>query len=873
MALSPGTRLGPYEVTAPIGAGGMGEVYRAHDTKLNRDVALKVLPERFTSDPDRLARFQREAKVLASLNHPNIAAIYGIEDSNATHALVMELVEGPTLADRIAQGPIPVDEALPIAKQIAEALEAAHEQGIIHRDLKPANVKVREDGTVKVLDFGLAKAMEPAAAMSPDASMSPTITTPAMTQAGVIQGTAAYMAPEQALAKKGVDKRADIWAFGVLLYELLTGKQLFTGDNTGEILAKVIRDEPDLSGAPAQLQRLLKRCLEKDPKKRLRDIGDMELLLGQGEAPPISGARGLRNWPWIATAAALVIALAVLLFVFAQSRETPGPALLANIASPEGTTLIQSFAISPDGRFLAMAPEGRGQRQLWLRKMDTGELLPMPNTEGARRPFWSPDSREIAFFADGKLKKVAVGGGLVQSLCDVANPQGGSWSRGGVIVFSPGTRGISIQRVASSGGMAIDVTTTKGDLGNPVFLPDGRRFLYVARGGTAESSGIFVSSLDGAENRRLLADVSPTVFAPSAEGHQTGHLLFIRDKTLMAVPFDAGRVQLAGDESPVAAGVVSAAVSENGMLVYSTDQGPGQALNQLGWYDRTGKFLAPVTAPGAVLEPAISHDEKSVAFRRITNGKSDLWVRDLNRGTETRITENSSSAAPFWSPQDDRIVFQSAQNGVSELYQRLSSGTGRDERILQGEISPWPSQWSRDGQYIVYFEVGSRNKRDIWVLPTERNRKPIPFLTTEADEFMGQLSPDSHWMAFTSDRSGRRDVYVRPFPPGEGEWTISVAGGRAPRWRGDGNELFFVAADGNMTAVPVKGIIAGAKPSFEAGTPVELFDANLAHAGLDTAFEYDVTADGNRFLIDTGPRGAPATQLTAVANWQAGLRK
>jgi Tol biopolymer transport system component len=308
------------------------------------------------------------------------------------------------------------------------------------------------------------------------------------------------------------------------------------------------------------------------------------------------------------------------------------------------------------------------------------------------------------------------------------------------------------------------------------------------------------------------------------------------------------------------------------MLVYSTNQGPGEALNQLGWYDRTGKFLAPVSAPGAVLEPAISHDEKSVAFRRSTNGKSDIWVLDLNRGTETRITAKSSSAAPFWSPQDDRIVFQSAQNGVSELYQRLSNGSGRDERILQGEITLWPSQWSRDGQYIVYFEVGSKNKRDIWVLPIERNRKPIPFLTTEADEFMGQLSPDSHWMAFTSDRSGRRDVYVRPFPSGEGEWTISVAGGRAPRWRGDGNELFFVAADGNMTAVPVKGII-GAKRSFEAGTAVKLFDTNLAHAGLDTAFEYDVTADGNRFLIDTGPRGAPATQLTAVANWEAGLGK
>jgi dipeptidyl aminopeptidase/acylaminoacyl peptidase len=324
------------------------------------------------------------------------------------------------------------------------------------------------------------------------------------------------------------------------------------------------------------------------------------------------------------------------------------------------------------------------------------------------------------------------------------------------------------------------------------------------------------------------------------------------------------------DASPLANGVISATASANGILVYSNDG--AEAANQLGWYDKTGKLLFPVSAPGAVYEPAIAHDEKSVAFRRTTNGKSDIWVHDLDRGRETRITQNSSSSAPFWSPQNDRIVFLSAQNNVSELYQRLANGSGRDEPLLPGEISLWPSQWSRDGRYIVYFEVRSKNNRDIWVLPTEGNRRPIPFLKTEADEFMGQLSPDSHWMAFTSEKSGRREVYVRPFPPGEGEWHISVAGGRAPRWTRDGTEMVFVDADENMTAVAVKGTF-GAKPSFEAGTPMKLFDANLAHAGLDTAFEYDVTADGNRFLIATAPRGAPAMQLTAVANWETALRK
>jgi serine/threonine protein kinase/Tol biopolymer transport system component len=853
-----GTKLAHYEITSHLGAGGMGDVYQATDTKLSRSVAIKFLPEAFSHDPGRMARFQREARVLASLNHPNIAAIYGVEEIDRRHFLVMELVPGETLADRIKEGRIPLVESLAIARQMANALEAAHEKGITHRDLKPGNIKIRPDGMVKVLDFGLAKFGSDATSGA-DLQELPTLSM-ATTQPGVIVGTAAYMAPEQARGKP-VDKRADIWAFGVVLYEMLTGARLFQGEDLTETLASVVKEEPDLSAVPVSVRLLLERCLEKDPKKRLRDMGDIELLMGQAEALPVSRGGGLRQWVWIAATAALTLTLAALSFV--HFRETAPPALLATIDPPEGTTVLQGLAISPNGRFLVMAPEVQGRRQLWLRSMDVDQLQPMPDTEDAVQPFWSPDSRNIAFFANGKLKKVTLSGGPVQSLCNVADPFGGSWSNDDVIVFSR-DRGMAVQRVDARGGTPVDVIKDQGDLRYPVFLPDGRRFLYLVRGGAAEN-GIFVSSLDGTEKRRILTDLSPPVFAPSAPRARTGHILFIRENTLMTAPFNASSAQIAGDILPLAQGATSPTASDDGVLLYS--MASGTRSDQIGWYDRDGKFLGSVGDPGAVGGPAISHDEKSVVFSRA----SFLWI--LNRGTETRLTD-LPGAAPFWSPQDDRIVFQANRTGNSKLYQRASSPGGTDELVLDDKGS-WPTQWSRDGKYIVYFEVGySKNKRDIWVLPTNGSRKPIPFMTTEADEFMGQLSPDSRWMAFTSDRSGQPDVYVRSFPSGEGERRISISGGRAPRWKGDGTELYFIGENGKLMAVRVKGSPAGTKPAFEAETPVELFDAHVVRAGQDTLFQYDVTADGKRFLINTNTSSSKSTRvLTVVTNWADRLRK
>jgi Tol biopolymer transport system component/predicted Ser/Thr protein kinase len=861
MSYSPGDRLGAYEILSLIGAGGMGEVYRARDTKLKREVALKVLPDAFASDPERMARFQREAEVLACLNHPNIAQIYGVEE----RALVMELVEGEAL-----KGPLPVETALNYARQIADALEAAHEKGVTHRDLKPANIMITPAGVLKVLDFGLAAYSLAREGGDSTLTMSPT-------RAGMIMGTAPYMSPEQAIGKP-VDRRADIWSFGVVLYEMLAGKRLFSGESAAEILASVIKEEPNLDALPASVRPIVERCLRKDLKYRWQAIGDVRIALEEVEQAILSPAitspatRSPAPLGWIAAG---VIALAAVLIYFRQTAPPPERALRYTIAAPENSA-VHSFAISPDGRYVTIAAAVQGKRQLWLRPLDALQSQPIPGTEDAAFPFWSPDSRYIGFFAQGKLKKIASGGGPAQSLCNAESGRGGTWNRDDVIVFFPDPTSAAIQRVPAAGGVPADVTKTKGQYRFPVFLPDGRHFLYtVVAGSLPEKTGVYLSSLDGNENRRVLADRSSVAFA-------AGHLLFIRENTLMAQPFDARSAQTSGDAFPLAEGVAFSttnpnfalvSVSESGVLLYASGGASGN--NQIAWFDRAGKLLGSAAAPGNVSAPSISPDERLIAFsRNVGRTNADVWLRDLARGTDTRFTFDASrNLAPFWSPKGDRIVFASNRGGVYNLYEKAASGSGQDELLLSTPNLKAPDQWSRNGRFIVYSEIDPKTKFDLWVLPVgQGGGKPIPFLQTEFNELMGQISPDGHWMAYTSDESGQREVYVRPFPASDGKWRISTAGGDEPRWRGDGKELFFAGADGKMMAVAVKAA-AEEKPFFEAGPPVPLFESHIAAGGAIVLFEYDVTEDGKRFLVATSAAAASTPPLTVVVNWTAGLKK
>jgi Tol biopolymer transport system component len=908
MALQPGNRLGPYEIVSAIGAGGMGEVYRARDAKLGRDVALKVLPEAFARDTDRMARFQREAKVLASLNHPNIASIYGLEDSGNTHALVMELVEGPTLADRIKRCPIPIDEALRIAKQICEALEYAHERGIVHRDLKPANVKVTADEAVKVLDFGLAKAIE-GDASSMDVANSPTLSRMA-TQAGVLLGTAAYMSPEQAKGK-AVDRRADIWAFGCVLYEMLTGKHAFDGETVTDTLAAVIKEEPDWSrlpaGTPIRVRVLLQRCLQKDPKQRLRDIGDArisldEVLAGAPDAS-LAGAsqavvpRWHRTLPW-AVAAAFAIAFAALGWVYLRGANTPAQTAELTrfeILVPEKTALAANgvFALSPDGRQLAFAATGSdGVQRLWIRSLDSLKARPLPGSESPAIPpfFWSPDSRYIAFQSGGKLKKIDISGGAAESLCDVSGyAVGGSWNRDGVIIFGSGNAGL--MRVSANGGSATPLTTLDSsrketDHGLPSFLPDGRHFIYLRLSSSPENNGVYIGSLDAKpdqqDSKRLVATDWGPAYAPSSDANM-GQLLFVRDGTLIAQPFDARRLELSGEPVTVAeqvgnfldGGFFSA--SANGALAYRTGAG---GASQLTWFDRQGKILGTVGEPAVLYYTlALSPDGTRTAASEFDtqNEIQALWLLDLSRGRNTRFTFGpSSSLFGTWSPDGGRIIFASNPSGVADLYEKLASGVEDEELLLKSSENKYPTSWSRDGRFLLYWTPDPQTRKyGLSVLPFEGDKKPFPFLRTDFNNYDGHFSPDGRWVAYVSDESGRSETYVRTFSPDSsgaatdtgGKWLISTDGGTDPRWRADGKELYYVALDGKVMAVEV-----AATPGFQASVPKILFQAP-PQIDVTTPYLWDVTADGKRFLFPAPAGQQGNAPFTVVLNWQAGLKK
>ena len=900
LTLSPGARLGPYEILTALGAGGMGEVYRARDPKLNRDVAIKVLPESFANDPERVVRFQREAQVLASLNHPNIGGIYGLEEAAGVRALVLELVEGPTLADRIAQGSIPLDEALPIARQIAEALEAAHEHGIIHRDLKPSNIKVRSDAAVKVLDFGLAKAMDPAGATAASNSMSPTITTPAhlrqgyggqaMTGDGVILGTAAYMSPEQARGKT-VDRRADIWAFGAVFYEMLTGKRAFGGDGVQDTLAAIMRDEPDWARLPATLSPALatfiRRCLHKDPRQRIHDIADVRLALegafetaiSLGTAAPSSPRRRLALMAALAVAAVLT-AIVLAVPALRHLGETPPPApseMRLDIVMPvtddptsRAGSRSSSFALSPDGRQIVFVASGvGGPSRLWLRSLATTTAQPLAGSEGAIHPFWAPSSRSVGFFAGGALKRLDLDGGAPQTLAPAENGFGGTWNTDGVIVFAP-SGNAGLMRVSATGGATTSVTTPgpqqRGHL-LPRFLPGGHRFLFSADG-PPDTAGIYLGALDGSAPTRLVASdtVDAGAYLPS------GWMLWVRAGTLVAQRLDVAQATLAGEPVTVADGVAGVSVAATGLVAYGN---LAASQRQLTWVDRSGTARATVGNPdGSLSNPRLSSDGR-VVVERTVQGNTDLWLLDRTR--TIRFTfDAAADRFPIWSPDGTRLVFRSNRTRLGDLYQKLTSGTGVEERFLASDQLKAPMSWSADGRFLLYLSIDPKTVGDLWVVPMVGDRTPSVFLKTPFRVAYGSFSPDSRWVAYQSNESGRSEIYVRPFvPPGAagkgagvaaGQWQVSVAGGIHPAWRPDGKELYFINPAGAMMAAPIT--VTGL--NFDPGAPELLFPTRIASGGVDDALgrqgrQYDVAPDG-RFLINT-LLDSPAAPITLLMNW------
>jgi eukaryotic-like serine/threonine-protein kinase len=864
MALATGEKLGPYEILGPLGKGGMGEVYRARDTRLNRDVAVKVSVERFSE------RFEREARVVASLNHTNICHLYDV----GPNYLVMELIEGPTLAERIKQGPIPLEEALNIARQIADALEAAHEKGITHRDLKPGNIKIKADGTVKVLDFGLAKLGGTPSAQSGD---SPTLTM-GQTEAGMILGTAAYMSPEQAKGKP-VDQRSDIYAFGLVLYEMVTGKRLHDGESTTEVLASVIKEEPPWEKVPPQIERLLRRCLAKDPQKRLRHIGDVMLLVDPVQAAPTADraqAEGVRHgWLWPGLLVLSILALTPVNVIHLRERPPVVEPVRFQIPPPAKNDFGIYLAISPDGKRVAFTAAGAdGIARIWIRDLDTLEARSLNGTENAASVFWSPDSRSVAFGLGQQLKKIDVAGGPPQTLCESASPVGsGAWSKSGVIVF--GGRGAGpLQQVSEAGGTPAPITALAQSSYHsfPSFLPDGRHFLYFRSGGDA--SGLYLGSLDSKpaeqNSKRLIATSFGGVYAADPSGGE-GRILFLRDGTLMAQPFNAERSNLAGEAVPVAEQVGSTnqyanvSASANGVLAYRTGSGGNV---QFTWLDRDGKALGQVGEPGQYASLAVSPDGTRAAFRR--TGTGDLWLLEFARGVSARFTfAPGRNDDPVWSPDGTQIVFRSNRGGKYDLYRKAANGAGEDELLLKTDQDKTPDSWSRDGRFLIYDSINPKTIRDLRALPLEGDRKPIPLLRADFGGGAGAVSPDGRWLAYISGESGNFEVYVQPFAAGgsagsaAGKWPVSNGGAflDQPFWRGDGKELFYRAPSGALMGVDVTGGVA-----FQAGVPHRLFDT------LGSAL-ISAPADGKRFLVGLPQQNAAPQAITVVLNWQAGLKK
>ena len=880
MTLPPGTRLGPYEVVAQLGAGGMGEVYRARDTRLERSVAIKVLGLHLAADPEFRLRFEREARAVSSLDHPNICALFDVGDEDGTAYLVMPLLDGETLADRLsAQRPdgrgLPVSVALKVAVEVASALEAAHERGIIHRDLKPANIFVMRDGTAKILDFGLAKELALAGGGATDSTtMSPS------TEAGVLLGTAAYMSPEQVRGLT-VDKRTDIWAFGCVLYQMLAGRPPFAGDTASDLYVAVLEREPDWQrlpeALPAGVTRLLRRCLQKDPRQRLHDIADARIEIQESRTDPsqpipaTAPARsGTNPWPrrlvWVFATAALAAAIAIGAGRFYRQPPATLPETRLDITTPPNFDPV-SMAISPDGRSIAFVAAGDGPPRVWVRQLEGTSARELPGTEGAYLPFWSPDGRSLGFFSAAKLKRIDLAGGAPMNLADVSPGVGGSWGADGVILFSR-TLASGLTRVSAQGGDVTPVTTLaarQSGHASPHFLPDGRRFLFFAIG-AADTQGVYVSSLDGE---------APTMLtrADSAGAYASGHVLFAQQTTLMARRFDPSGSALVGDAVTVASPVMLSSSLRTGAAFSATASGliayrlEGSSRRQLTWFDRSGKSVGTFgdADDQNLVDPELSPDGHRVLITRTVERNTDIWLNDGGRLTRL-TTDPLEDQFPVWSPDGSRFAFTSTRNGSLDLYEMAASGPPPEKLLLASPVRKASTDWSPDGRFLLYHSPLPNKGPDILALALTPADTSFVVLDSVAPEVWGQFSPDGQFIAYQDFDNGRSEIAVREFRGPGRRRLVSTAGGNYPRWAADGRELYYIQSDGKLMAAPVHG--QGEK--LDIGPAAPLFQPPIVGGGSNIVGrrqQYDVARDG-RFLINVTLQEIPPSPITVVLNWQ-----
>ncbi len=898
MPIAPNTQFDHYEILSPLGKGGMGEVYRARDTRLNREIAIKVLPAEFAQDADRLRRFEQEAMATSSLNHPNILTVYDFGNHDSNPYLVMELLEGEELRAQLDNGALPVRKAIEYAQQIAAGLAAAHEKGVVHRDLKPENLFITKDGRLKILDFGLAK-MEPPqnVATGSDVATLKQLTTP-----GTVMGTVAYMSPEQ-VRGEAVDHRSDLFSFGLILFEMLCGERAFQKGTMAETMTAILNNEPpELSETNAkispQLEKIVRRCLEKKPERRFHSAHDLGFALEALSVPSSSGANrteavqalnittrrsGWRERIWMIAAG--VFALLALAFGVAYVRRPslPTAATMRLTVNPlEGANVFELPAISPDGRTLAFVARTTGTRQIWVRPLDSQMAKPLVGTEYPDLMFWSPDSQSIAFLSGGKLKKIALSGGAPVNLCDTSSLSWGTWNRDGVILFAEGAAGI--KRISANGGAITGVTTVdvaRGETAhrNPFFLSDGRHFLFYVEHNEPAKRGIYVRPLNGGESKQILSTDVRTVWAgvnPVAPSE--GYLVFMRQGALLAQSYDFSQNQLSGDPIRIADQVRTNpagfngrfSLSETGILVFTE----GSEKQQLVLANRAGKKLGTAGPIGSYNVPRFSPDEQRLAVGRFDPQSQSLDIRllDLARGTDTRFTfDPAEDSSPLWSPDGTRLAWASLRSGVRDLYWKAANGAGEDELLFKSAYSKIPQDWSKDGRFILYQESDPQTSNDLWILPLEGERKPWLWLKTEFTEQVAKFSSDGKWIAYTSNESGRFEVYVRAFVPGApasgGKWQISTNGGSQAKWRRDGRELYYVSTDYQLMAVD---LTLGAE--VKAGTPKALFDLRDLRAST-AGVGFTATSDGQRFLFVTSAEDAYLTPFTVVTNWMAEMKK